>query len=117
MAGLHLIGSIVTLVAAGMLVVGGGMAALADRGHAAVGPLAVLAMGVFVAQSLLGVPVLLAAGGPSEVLHLLYGLALIVLIPLARAFVADAPDRARSGVLAVAGLVALALAWRLFATG
>ena len=117
MAGLHVIGSVVSLVAAGMLVVGAGVAALSDRGHGAIRPLVGLVLGVFVTQSLLGLVLLLGGGAPSEGLHLLYGIGLVIVIPLARSFAAEAPDRARSGVLAVAGILALALAWRLFATG
>jgi hypothetical protein len=115
--GLHVIGSIVSLVAVGMLVTGAAIAALVDRGHDAVRPLAVLVTGVIAAQSLLGLAVLLGGTSPAEVLHLLYAAGLLAVVPLARAFAADAPDRARSGVLAVAGLVGLGLAWRLFATG
>jgi heme A synthase len=115
--GLHVIGSVVSLVAAGMLVGGAGIAALFDRGHDAIRPLAVLVIGVFAVQSLLGVAVLVGGTQPSEILHLLYGIGLVAVVPLARTFAAEAPDRVRSGVLSVAGLVAIGLAWRLFATG
>lgn len=117
MTGLHVIGSVISLVAAGMLVAGAGLAALFDRGHDAIRPLAVLMIGVFVLQSLLGLAVLVGGTSPSETLHLLYAAGLVAVVPLAQTFAAEAPDRARSGVFAVAGLVALALAWRLFATG
>ncbi|HEY7333222.1 MAG TPA: hypothetical protein VH859_09730 [Candidatus Limnocylindria bacterium] len=117
MTGLHAIGSVVTLVAAGMLVAGAGIAALVDRGHDATRPLAGLVLGAFVVQSLLGLALLVGGTSPSETLHLLYAVGLVAVVPLARVFAAEAPDRARSGVLAVAGVVALALAWRLFGTG
>jgi hypothetical protein len=96
---------------------GAGIAALSDRGHDAIRPLIGLVLAVFVAQSLIGLVLLLGGGAPSEGLHLLYAIGLVVVIPLAQSFATDAPDRARSVVLAVAGIIALALAWRLFATG
>jgi heme A synthase len=66
-----------------------------------------------------GLGILTYAGGkrPSESLHLLYGVAILGVLPLARAFSSEALPRPRSGVLAAAGVVTLALVWRAFATG
>lgn len=117
MAGLHADGGIVSLVAAGTLAVVAGGAALIDRGHAVVRPLAWLTVSIFAAQGLVGFVALLAGGALGDLLHLLYAAGLVAVIPLASRFADEAPDRARSGVLAVAGLLAIGLVWRLFATG
>lgn len=72
---------------------------------------------VLVVQVVIGALVFLTGARPTEWLHLVYGVVILAVIPLATTFASDAPPRARSGVLAVAGVVILLLAWRLLSTG
>jgi len=48
---------------------------------------------------------------------MLYGVLVAGVLPLANVFSSEAPAKARSGVLAVAGVVTLGLLWRLVRTG
>jgi 4-amino-4-deoxy-L-arabinose transferase-like glycosyltransferase len=93
------------------------LAAWLDRGHA---PLQyarwVLGAGLAL-EVLFGVIAYLGGSRPAEALHLIYGIAVVAVLPLASTFAADAPPRARSGVMALAGLVMLLLIWRLLSTG
>jgi len=52
-----------------------------------------------------------------EPLHLLYGIAVLVVLPAAANFSAEAPPRQRTVIMAVAAAIALLLVWRLYATG
>ncbi len=70
-----------------------------------------------VVQVLVGVLLYVGGSRPLEPLHLLYGVAILAVLPLASSFAADAPPRPRSGVRAVAGLMVVLLAWRLLSTG
>jgi hypothetical protein len=115
--GLHAAGSVLNLVAAGMLLVGAGIAVGLDRGHDAVRRLGAIVVAAFVVQAVGGLVLLFGGGSPREALHLVYAVGLVAVIPLASSFASEAPSRARSGVLAVAGLICLLLAWRLLATG
>jgi hypothetical protein len=74
-------------------------------------------MTILAAQLALGAVTLLGGRRPAEPLHFLYGVAAVGVFPLAGAFAAEAPPRARSGVMAVASAIALALVWRAFQTG
>ncbi|HEX2194253.1 MAG TPA: hypothetical protein VHK63_04755 [Candidatus Limnocylindria bacterium] len=117
MAALHAAAGIVTLVAAGILALGGAIAVWRDRWHGTVRLAALGAVGVFAIQALIGLALLATAGGLRDGLHLVYALALVAVTPFALSFASAAPPRARSGVLAASGVVALLLAWRLLATG
>ena len=92
-------------------------AAVLDRWHEGVRIIAGVAVGGFVLQVIIGLVVMIGGESPADGLHLLYGVGLVAVVPLALSFASDAPRRARSGVLVVAGLVALLLAWRLLVTG
>lgn len=117
MAAAHGALAVAAIVAAGLLASIGGVASWRDAGHEAVRRLASAATLVFGMVGAFGLGSLLTGGQPGEGLHLLYGLAMVGIVPLGLTFAADAPPRAQSGVLAVAGLTALLLGWRLFATG
>lgn len=117
MTGLHEVAALAVVAAATLLTVAALLAAVFDRGHAAMPRLAWAFTGLAVAQAAIGV-VLLATGREArETLHMLYALALVGVMPLALNFAEDAPDRARSAVVAAAGVAALLVCWRLFATG
>ena len=117
MAAFHGVSALIALAAAALLALGAGLAALLDRNHEPVRKLAIGTVAVFAAQAALGLLLLVQGVEPDDGLHLLYGAALVAVVPLATAFASDAPPRARSSVLAAAGLTALLVSWRLFVTG
>ncbi len=64
-----------------------------------------------------GVVLFVSGARPHESLHLLYGLVVIAILPLAGAFGSEAPPRPRAWVLVGACLLLLVVAWRLASTG
>ncbi len=98
-------------------VIAAGLATGLDRGHRVVAGLAWMWLLLVAIGVLVGGVLFLSGTAPREGLHLLYGVALLGLVPLERTFAADAPPRARSGVRGVVALIALVLVWRLFTTG
>lgn len=68
-------------------------------------------------QVLVGVALFATGARPRESLHLLYGLAMLAVLPLAGSFASEAPPRPRAWVLVAACLILLVLAWRLASTG
>ena len=117
MPSLHLLGGFAVLAMAAILTLVSAGVALVDRGHELVPRLAGVGLAVFLVQGLVGVFLLLSGVGPSEWLHVVYGVVLAGVVPLASSFTSEAPPRARSWVFAGIGVVALLLAWRLFGTG
>jgi hypothetical protein len=113
----HLVAALVVLGAAAIVTVAAGGAAIIDRGQAAVTGMARAFAGLAVAQGAIGVILFATGRAPGETLHLLYGLALAAVMPLALNFAEDVPGRPHSAVIAVAGVAALLICWRLFATG
>jgi hypothetical protein len=69
------------------------------------------------AQVLFGVVVFLTGARPGELLHVLYGVVALALLPLATTFATEAPARDRAWVLVAACILLLPLLWRLAATG
>jgi hypothetical protein len=65
-----------------------------------------------VAQGVLGLVVLVVRGGPPQAVHVLYGLALVVAMPLAATLVRDRTHRGQSIALGLAALFAAGLAIR-----
>lgn len=111
-----LLGSLV-MVAAALFAVGGGIAVWLDRGHAWVRRGAILLIAMLLVQVLVGAIVYASGTRPREGLHLLYGVAILGVLPLAFSFASEAPPRPRSGVMAIGGAITLLLAWRLLSTG
>jgi hypothetical protein len=109
----------VLILAAGVLfaLAAGSVAWLGRGGDVWVARLRLVLEFVLVVQVVIGAAVFLTGARPTEWLHLVYGVAILAAIPLATTFASEAPPRARSGVLAVAGVVILLLAWRLLSTG
>jgi Kef-type K+ transport system membrane component KefB len=66
--------------------------------------------------ALAGVAVALQSRPPSDPLHLVYGIAAILVLPIARYLGRSGSDRRRAGWLAVGSLVLLALYARLWMT-
>jgi heme A synthase len=114
---LHGIGAVASAAAAAILVLAAVGAGTIDRWHEWVRRLALVATGVFGLQGVVGLVLMLLGGEFREGLHLLYGLGLVFAVPLGLSFASDAPDRARSWVVAISGVAALLLVWRLFSTG
>ena len=65
-----------------------------------------------VAQGVLGLSVLVFRGAPAEAVHILYGFALAVSMPLAATLVRDRTPRGQSVALGLAALFAAGLAIR-----
>jgi|SRR6266540_6843615 len=89
------------------------VAGIRDRAPSASfrGAIAIATVGA-VAQGVLGLLVLVFRGGPSEALHILYGLALVVAMPLAVSLVHDRTPRGQSIALGLAALFTAGLAIR-----
>lgn len=118
MSQLHGTLGMLALVAALLFALAAALVAWLDRGGDAwIARLRLALEAILVVQVLIGLVLFLAGARPSEWLHFVYGLGILAAIPLATSFASDAPPRARSGVLAVAGVVVLLLAWRLLSTG
>lgn len=100
-----------------LFALGAGIASWLDRGHLLVRRAGFAVGALLLIQVAFGALVYLSGARPGEGLHLLYGIVILAVLPLASSFAADAPPRAHSGVLAVAGLVVVLLAWRLLSTG
>ncbi len=73
--------------------------------------------GLLVIQVFVGALLYATGDRPAEAIHMLYGVLVAGVLPLANVFSSEAPAKARSGVLAVAGVVTLGLLWRLVRTG
>jgi hypothetical protein len=116
-SGLHAAVGMFTLAAAAALLLAASVAALLDRWHEGARILAGVALGAFVVQSGIGLVVLVGGEEPRAGLHVLYGVGLVAVIPMALTFASETPRRTRSAALAIAGLAAVLLAWRLLVTG
>jgi hypothetical protein len=68
-------------------------------------------------QVLLGLLAYASGSRPRTGLHLLYAVAALVVLPLAKRFSSEAPPAPRAAVLAIGGVLMLMIVWRLFATG
>lgn len=117
MSDIHATAGMLTLVATALFLLSAAIAAALDRWHEGARILAGVVLGGIVVQSGIGLAVMIGGEEPQEGLHLLYGVALVAVIPLALTFASEAPRRTRSAVLAVAGTAAVLLAWRLLTTG
>jgi hypothetical protein len=118
LADLHGTLGFLILVAALLFVLVAAITAWLGRGGDAwIARLRLVFEAILLVQVVVGAIVFLTGARPTEWLHLVYGIAILAVIPLATTFASEAPPRSRSGVLAVAGLVILLLAWRLLSTG
>jgi heme A synthase len=116
-ASLHESGALVALGAGALFAAVAAAAAWRDTRHELVRRLALGLVAVFGVVAALGLVILASGESPADGLHLLYGAVLVGAVPFGLTFASEAPPRARSGVLAVAGLAALLIIWRLFSTG
>jgi heme A synthase len=116
MAQLHSLGATVVLLA---LIATGALATVAALrgGSQWIDALRRALTGVIGLQVVIGGVLFTSGARPHEMLHLLYGLAALAILPLAGAFAAEAPPRPRAWVLVAACLLLLILAWRLASTG
>jgi hypothetical protein len=114
---LHHAGALTALAASGLLVAFAAVAAWRDVAHGWVQRMGLVLTGVYAAVAALGLLLLATGESPHDGLHLLYGLVLVAAVPIGMVFASEAPPQARSGVLAVAGVAALLVIWRLFSTG
>lgn len=117
MTDLHATVGMLTFGATALFLFSAAIAAILDRWHEGARILAGVVLGAFVVQSGIGLVVLIGGEEPQEGLHILYAVGLVAVLPLALTFASEAPRRSRSAVLAVAGVAALLLAWRLLVTG
>lgn len=117
MGSIHQVGALVALASVALLIAAAALAWWRDVAHEWVRRLALAAMAFFALEALAGLLLLAGGDAPDEGLHLLYGVALVGAMPIGLVFASEAPPRARSGVVAVVGVAALLIAWRLFSTG
>lgn len=116
MTGLHAIGALVVMIAAGLFTLGTGVVAL--RGGSSLVEWFRRAMLALIGiQVAIGAVVYLTGHRPHEELHLLYGLLLLGVLPLGSSFAEEAPPGPRAWVLTGAGVLLLVLGWRLWVTG
>jgi heme A synthase len=76
----------------------------------------VLTEGLFIVQGLLGVTIFLSGGHPRDPLHWLYGVLLVIVLPVAATYTSNLEDRRQSLVYGVAGLFMVGLAIRAVTT-
>ena len=117
MTQLHTIGAAVVLVATGVFFVFALFCARTGRMEAVLanarkGMAALLGLEV-----LFGLVLLVQGSRPREGLHFLYGAVALGALPMASAFAAEAPGKARAGALAAGAGLLLIMIWRLWVTG
>ena len=78
--------------------------------------LLVITEGVFIAQGLIGIVLFLGGRRPHDGLHWLYGILLVIALPIAATY-ASGQGRRESLVYGIAGLFMAGLAIRAFTTG
>lgn len=117
MSQLHAWSALALLGAFTLVAAAGTFAAVAGRGFTPVEWFRRVAIATAAVAVLAGALAYLAGARPAELLHLLYAVALLGVLPLGATFAAEAPPTARAGVLGGAAAIGLILAWRLFATG
>lgn len=117
MSSLHVLGALAALAISVLLAVGGGLASWRDLLHEPMRIAAFAAVAVYGLVALLGIATMITGPAAREWLHFVYAAALLGAVPLGLTFASEAPPRARTGVIAAMGAVALLLVWRLFATG
>lgn len=74
-------------------------------------------LGIVVVEAAVGLVLALRGSEPNEWIHWLYGGLIIAALLTPPSIVSAGTPRARSGVLAVASLLAAVLAWRLWGSG
>jgi hypothetical protein len=117
MTQLHAWSALAAAVVFALLAIGAGAASLLGRGFVLLGWLRLATMAVALVAVAIGALLFATGARPDELLHILYGIALIAVLPLAMTFAEEAPVKARAGVVAGAALIGLILTWRLFVTG
>jgi hypothetical protein len=117
LADLHGLGGLVTLAAIAAFGLAALGVAIADRFHAVLRRLRTALLIVIGLQVVVGAATWLSGVRPRDDLHMLYGVVMLAVLPLADNFAEEAPPRAQAAVLAVAAAIGLALVWRLSSTG
>lgn len=76
----------------------------------------ILTEGLFIVQGLLGATLFLSGRRPHDELHWLYGVLLVLVLPIATTYTSGREDRRQSLVYGIAGLFMVGLAIRAFTT-
>jgi heme A synthase len=76
----------------------------------------VLTEGLFIVQGLLGIAIFLGGRRPHDNLHWLYGVLLVIVLPIALSYTSGRNDRQQSLVFGLAGLFMVGLAIRALTT-
>ena len=123
---LHAAGGPLLMAAVGVLAVGAVTVLVASRsGNPAIEAVgagwvdrlrAALAI-LLVAEAAIGGVLFVRGGRPAEWLHVVYGIAVVVILPLAGSLATRRAHAVRTAVIAAGALVALILLWRLVSTG
>lgn len=117
MTQLHAWSALAAVAGLALVAVVGAVAAATGRGSGLAEQLRWAALSLAALAAGIGLILLVGGRQPAELLHILYGVALVAVLPLGASFAADAPPAPRAGVIAGAAVVGLLLAWRLVATG
>jgi FtsH-binding integral membrane protein len=117
MATVHRTLAMVLLVAAGAFTVGAIIAAARKGAGPWLEWLRRTLIALVAVEALAGLVLYASGQRPEESLHLLYGVAGLLVVPFGSYFAAAAPPRPRAAVLAVAGIVTLGIFFRSFVTG
>ena len=89
-----------------------------SRGSASAGyrSTLILTEALFIAQGLLGIALFLAGRHPRDHLHILYGVLLVLAIPIAASYTSSHDRRREALVYGIVGLVMIGLTIRAFTT-
>lgn len=115
MRDLHALAAPILLVGLAALAIAAATLLVLGRGPDAVEWVRRLILGVLVAEAGIGLALAIRGSGPAEWIHWLYGPAIIAVLMVPASL--ELPPRRRSGALAVGSLLAVALTWRLWASG
>jgi hypothetical protein len=117
LTGLHSVGFVVILVAAGAYAVTGLVTARSGRSQrwAYEGWIAFLAL--VVAQGLVGVAIAVTSGGPAEAIHWVYGGAILLVLLIGNGVAVNMLPGKRGQVMTLMAALVAVLAWRLSQTG
>ncbi|HVM24619.1 MAG TPA: hypothetical protein VM253_04410 [Candidatus Limnocylindrales bacterium] len=93
------------------------VAAVSGRAPAALEWMRRAALALIVAQAAIGLALAARGAAPAELLHWVYGIAILVVLLAPGSLPHDTSAARRSWVLAAGSLVAVVLTWRLWASG
>lgn len=117
MTGLHGVTAPLTIVGLSVLAAVATAMAAIGRDAVALEWARRIALGILVAEAAVGLALALRGAAPTEAIHWVYGVAVLVLLIVPGSMSEEVSPRVRTGALAVGAAIAAALAWRLWSSG